>query len=116
MPDGELSQQRINGPDLDSFPAARGLEFCCGYVILEIGHDQGQAGEMLNEALAVFRPPKPLEKFLNDYASREEHVLTFETSGKGSCFRDVSGNIATKREGPNACVHQHVHFRERSFL
>jgi hypothetical protein len=66
MTNTELRNQGVDRAYLFSFSAACVAQIGCLNMVLPVGHQQGQCGEVLNDLLVCFWSRESLQQFLQD--------------------------------------------------
>ena len=66
MPDADLGNERIDGPDLHSVPAAVVSQPGSLYMILDLGDDHGKQGEVADDPFPDVGPGKALQQLLKN--------------------------------------------------
>ena len=116
MPDAELSENRIDRPDLHASPASTISDLRCLEVIVAIRRHEGQRGEARDDRLLRTRSLKALKEFLVDEAGRNNEIAAAQRSLESTDLGEGGRRVAPKREGPDARVDEEGQSRERSFL
>jgi hypothetical protein len=116
MSDAELSEDRIDRPDLHPSPASavpdlRGLE-----VIAAIRRHEGQGSEARDDRLLRARSLKALEELLVDETGGDDEITAAKRSCERADFGLSGGGVAPKRQGPDARVDEQAQSRDRSRL
>lgn len=114
--DAELSQDRVDGSQLETPPAGavanlRGFE-----VVAPIRRDERERSEASDDRLLRAGPMKPLEELLIHETRREDEHPACQRSFEGAHLGAVGGSVPAKRERPDARVDEETQSRERSRL
>lgn len=92
----ELSNDCVDGSDLNSGPAACVSKFCSGNVIFSGGLDQRQCGKPFDDLRAGFRAGEALKQLLQYKPCRDHDISTKQCFFQVSNFRFRSLGVPTK--------------------
>ena len=104
MPDADLSQQRINRPDLDTRTATMIAKFSGVDVVPSIRDNQRQSCESFDDLLACARTRKSLQQFLKYQPGGNDRFAASKCRSQCKDGGSVRVAVAAKGEGPNARV------------
>lgn len=116
MADAELSQDRVDGSQLEIPSAGAVANLRSFEMIVSIGRDERERSEASDDRLLRTGPMKPLKELLIDETRREDEHPAGQRSFEGTHLGAVGGSVPAKRERPDARVDEETQSRERSRL
>ena len=81
--DAELREESVDRPDSDAAPAAGIAQGGCRDVVFPVGHEEGEGGEALDDAISRARPMEALKKFLENEARGEDGLADLQCPRQG---------------------------------
>ena len=116
VPNAQLSEQRVDGADLNARSAACVPKIGRCDMVFAIGLKQGKRGEAFNDLCARLGSGESLKQFLENQPGRDNDIGAHEGVLEQVDFRLRGRGIAAQGERPNAGVDQQRHDLERSAL
>ena len=117
MPNAKLREQRINGADLDTGPAAGIAQDCGTDVVVPIRLNQGQSSKAFDDLGLRLGAREALQQLLKNQAGRDDNLRTEQGILEMVDLRFGSFRIASKSQRPDTGVNQKDHQRrDRSAL
>ena len=98
MADAEVSNQGVDRSDLDSFAAAIVAQLSSLDVVVDLGGEHGQQGEVPNDLLSGRRPLKALEQFLKNQSRRDDDLAPFEAGLEEYYFGGLGGRTSSQSQ------------------
>ncbi len=116
VPDTELGQQRVDRPNLYAFAAAGIPNFGRADVIVPIGHDPREHGQMRHDTAAGSGAGETLEELLHYEPGREHRVTTLKGARQSRNLWHLVRRVSAHGQRPHAGIDEQVHDRDRSAL
>lgn len=79
MSNAQLSEQRVNGAELNTCPAADVPDVGGRDMVFAIGLEQGKCCEALNDLRSGFWPGESLKQFLENQPCRDDDIGAHES-------------------------------------
>jgi hypothetical protein len=114
--EAELSQQRIDGTDLNSAASAFVPQFGRLDMVAPVGNQERQCGEPIENLCAVPWSGKALQEFLQNEPGGHEFLARFDSTDQFASFARLGGGIAPEGQRPDAGIDKEAQRRERSAL
>jgi len=115
MPDAKLSNESVDRLDLNTLSSTKVSESRRLDVIVDIRPDDGEKGEIVDDAVAGLWTLEPLEQLLQNESCSYDRFAPMERPLEQTDFRS-GRRISPERKRPNARIDENVHHRDRSFL